>query len=210
MRRLERMFELYDYMRLDHFLGFSSYYTVPQGKSAKEGSWNFGPGMKLFRKAYAKFGPLPVIAEDLGIVTPAVRALVASTGFPGMDVIQFKDNDVREKYESAPGKMAYSGTHDTQTLLGWCEQHFFGGDPMQAREDDRARWLAEDLLRKTLAARATVAMLPLQDVLGLDDRDRMNVPGVSEGNWSWQATSEQLEASRDRLRTLAEESGRKV
>ena len=210
MRRLERMFELYDYVRLDHFLGFSSYYTVPQGKSAKEGSWNFGPGMKLFRKAYAKFGPLPVIAEDLGIVTPAVRALVASTGFPGMDVIQFKDNDVREKYESAPGKMAYSGTHDTQTLLGWCEQHFFGGDPMQAREDDRARWLAEDLLRKTLAARATVAMLPLQDVLGLDDRDRMNVPGVSEGNWSWQATSEQLEASRDRLRTLAEESGRKV
>ena len=210
MRRLGRMFELYDYVRLDHFLGFSSYYTVPQGKSAKEGAWNFGPGIELFRTAYEKFGPLPVIAEDLGIITPAVRALVASTGFPGMDVVQFYDGDVRENYVPANGKIAYSGTHDTQTLLGWCEQHFYGGDPMYAKEDERARWLAADLLRKTLASKATVAMVPLQDVLGLDDRDRMNVPGVSEGNWSWQAKSADLEASREHLRKLAEESGRLV
>ncbi len=210
MRRLGRMFELYDYVRLDHFLGFSSYYTIPQGKSAKEGAWNFGPGMELFRTAYKKFGRLPVIAEDLGIITPAVRALVASTGFPGMDVIQFHDGDVRESYVPAKGKMAYSGTHDTQTLLGWVEQHFFGGNPSDALNDERAVRLADELLRKTLASRATVAMAPLQDVLGLDDRDRMNVPGVSEGNWSWQATSEQLEASRERLRKLAEESGRLV
>ena len=210
MRRLGRMFELYDYVRLDHFLGFSSYYTVPQGKSAKEGAWNFGPGMKLFRTAFEKFGPLPVIAEDLGVITPAVRALVASTGFSGMDVVQFHDGDVREGYEPAPGKMAYSGTHDTQTLLGWVEQHFFGGDPTKATDDSRAVELAESLLRKTLNSRATVAMVPLQDVLGLDDRDRMNVPGVSEGNWSWRATEEQLVASQDRLRKLAEESGRLV
>ena len=208
MRRLGRMFELYDYVRLDHFLGFSSYYTIPQGKSAKEGAWNFGPGIELFRTAFKKFGPLPVIAEDLGIITPAVRALVASTGFPGMDVVQFFDGDVREGYKPAPGKMAYSGTHDTQTLLGWTEQHFFGGDPADAVGDERAERLADDLLHKTLASKATVAMVPLQDVLGLDDRDRMNVPGVSEGNWSWQATSEQLDASRERLRRLAEESGR--
>jgi 4-alpha-glucanotransferase len=104
--------------------------------------------------------------------------------------------------------MAYSGTHDTQTLLGWCEQHFFGGDPANAMGDERAVWLADDLMRKTLASSATVAMVPLQDVLGLDDASRMNVPGVSEGNWSWQATSEQLEASAERLHRLAEESGR--
>jgi 4-alpha-glucanotransferase len=210
MRRLGRMFELYDFVRLDHFLGFSSYYTIPQGKSAKEGAWNFGPGIELFRTAYEKFGPLPVIAEDLGIITPAVRALVASTGFPGMDVVQFFDGDVREGYKPAPGKMAYSGTHDTQTLLGWCEQHFFGGDPSNAMGDERAVRLADDLMRKTLGSDATVAMVPLQDVLGLDDASRMNVPGVSEGNWSWQATSEQLEASQERLRKLAEESHRLV
>ncbi len=210
MQRLGRMFELYDYVRLDHFLGFSSYYAIPQGGNAKQGAWNFGPGIEIFRCAYKKFGPLPVIAEDLGIITPAVRALVASTGFPGMDVIQFFDGDVREGYQPAPGKMAYSGTHDTQTLLGWVEQHFFGGDPFNATGDGRAVELAERLLRATLNSRATVAMLPLQDVLGLDDRDRMNVPGVSSGNWSWRATSEQLAASQERLRKLAEESGRLV
>ena len=163
----------------------------------------------MFRKAYNKFGPLPVIAEDLGIITPAVRALVASTGFPGMDVVQFYDGDVREGYKPAPGKMAYSGTHDTQTLLGWCEQRFFGGNPADALGDGRAVELADNLLRKTLCSSATVAMAPLQDILGLDDASRMNVPGVSEGNWSWQATQEQLDASRDRLRKLAEECGRK-
>ena len=209
MRRLGRMFELYDYVRLDHFLGFSSYYTIAQGKTAKEGAWNFGPGIELFRTAFKKFGPLPVIAEDLGIITPAVRALVASTGFPGMDVIQFYDGgDVREGYVPAPGKMAYSGTHDTQTLLGWCAQHFFGRDPQHAAEDAESVRVADDLLRKTVQSEATVAMVPLQDVLGLDDRGRMNVPGVSEGNWSWQATDEQIEASRERLLALAKESGR--
>ena len=210
MRRLGRMFELYDFVRLDHFLGFSSYYVIPQGKGAVDGAWHFGPGIEMFRTAYNKFGPLPVIAEDLGIITPAVRALVASTGFPGMDVVQFYDGDVREGYKPAPGKMAYSGTHDTQTLLGWCEQHFFGGDPANAMGDERAVRLADDLMRKTLGSEATVAMVPLQDVLGLDDASRMNVPGVSEGNWSWQATSEQLEASQERLRRLAEESHRLV
>ena len=210
MRRLGRMFELYDYVRLDHFLGFSSYYTIPQGKSAMDGAWTFGPGIKLFRTAYKKFGPLPVIAEDLGIITPAVRALVASTGFPGMDVVQFFDGDVREGYKPAPGKIAYSGTHDTQTLLGWVAQHFFGRDPLTAATDEESVRVADDLLRKTLNSSATVAMVPLQDVLGLDDSARMNVPGVSEGNWSWRATQEQVDASRERLSALAKECGRAV
>jgi 4-alpha-glucanotransferase len=151
---------------------------------------------------------LPLIAEDLGIITPAVRALVAGSGFPGMDVVQFCDDDVRQGYQPAPGKMAYSGTHDTQTLLGWCNQHFFGGDPFRGRENKDAVKLCDEILRKTLASRATVAMAPLQDVLGLDDRDRMNVPGVSTGNWKWQATEQQLVDSAARLRELAEASGR--
>ncbi len=208
MRRLGRMLELYDHVRLDHFLGFSSYYAIPQGTSARDGSWNFGPGFDLFRTAHKRFGPLPMIAEDLGVITPAVRALVASTGFSGMDVIQFHDGDVRERYVPAPNKMAYSGTHDTQTLLGWVAERFCGADPADAQGNAEAVRLADDLLRKTVESSATVAMVPLQDVLGLDDRSRMNVPGVSEGNWTWQATSEQLEDARERLRALAEQSGR--
>ena len=89
MRRLERSFELYDYVRLDHFLGFSSYYSIPTGRQAADGRWNFGPGLDLFQKAYDRFGPLPFVAEDLGSITPAVRSLLSKTGFPGMDVIQF-------------------------------------------------------------------------------------------------------------------------
>lgn len=208
MRRLGRMFELYDYVRLDHFLGFSSYYAIPQDKSAKDGTWNFGPGRELFSAAYDKFGPLPLIAEDLGVITPAVRALVASTGFPGMDVVQFFDGDVREGYRPAPGKMAYSGTHDTQTLLGWCAERFFGRDANAAADDPEVVRLAEELLRSVVASSANVAMVPLQDILKLDDRARMNVPGVSEGNWTWRASSEQLEASREYLASLAKECGR--
>ena len=186
MARFERMVELYDYVRLDHFLGFSSFYVVPRGKTALDGFWRYGPGRKLFEQARERLGrPLPFVAENLGTVTPAVRALVASCGFPGMDVIQFADEDPRRGYRPAPGSVAYLGTHDTSTLIGWCERSF--GLP---REEARA--LAERLAARTVkevSGGGGVVMLQLQDVLGLGDEARMNVPGVAEGNWSWQAPS---------------------
>lgn len=201
MSRFKRMFELYDYVRLDHFLGFSSFYSIPKGKTALQGSWRFGPGVDLFREAYEHFGQLPIIAEDLGTVTPAVRALVAATGAPGMSVVQFVDEDVREGFHPNPGTCAFTGTHDTQTVVGWCENHF-GLNEWDATE------LARKLNDRVLGCDCDLAVLPLQDVLLLDNESRMNVPGVASGNWSWKAEQEQLDAASEYLRELVEKSNR--
>lgn len=199
MRRLERMLQLYDYVRLDHFLGFSSYYNIPAKRGALEGAWNFGPGMDLFRVAHEKFGALPFIGEDLGTITPAVRFLVAATGFPGMDVIQFSNEDVRQGYTPAPGKICYSSTHDTQTLLGWIKDRW---------PHERPEHVYRELMARCLYSSAEVVIVPLQDVLVLDDEARMNVPGTAEGNWCWQADEEPVGASVQYLAGLAVESGR--
>lgn len=124
MRRLARTFSLYDVTRLDHFLGFQNYYGVPSGCTALEGSWHAGPGISLFRRAHELLGQLPIIAEDLGSVTPATRSLLAQVGCCGMDVMQFADNDVREGWAPRQDKVAYTSTHDNQTLVGWCGQRF--------------------------------------------------------------------------------------
>ena len=201
MRRFGRMFELYDYVRLDHFLGFSSYYSIPVGCSALDGSWRFGPGLDLFRVAYERFGALPIIAEDLGTVTPAVRALVASSGAPGMSVALFVDEDVREGFHPAPDACAFTGTHDTETLVGWCENHFGLG-----RHD--AVELAKKIERFVLQSESDLAVLPLQDVLLLGNDSRMNMPGVAEGNWTWQADEADVKAASAYLRKLVEERKR--
>lgn len=201
LRRFSRAFSLYDYVRLDHFIGFSSYWMVPKGVPASEGSYAFGPGVDLFEAAYKQFGSLPFIAEDLGALTPAVRALVAETGLPGMDVIQFCDADVRRAYEPPAGAVAYTGTHDNQTLVGFCEKRF------DVAGDEAVR-LADSLMERVVGSRADVAIVALQDVLGLGDEARMNVPGVAEGNWSWHADGAAVEAAGPRLRELAEKSER--
>ena len=199
MRRLERMLELYDYVRLDHFLGFSSYYNIPGGRGALEGSWNFGPGIDLFRAAHERFGNLPFIGEDLGTITPAVRFLVATTGFPGMDVVQFYNEDVRRGYEPVPGKICYPSTHDTQTLVGWIKEKW----PFEGMEH-----VYREVMSKCINSSANVVIIPLQDVLVLDDTARMNVPGTAEGNWSWRADEDAVNASRQYLASLARDSNR--
>lgn len=201
LARLERAVKTYDYVRLDHFIGFSSYYKIAKGKPAREGSFSFGPGLDLFRAAYQKLGPLPFIAEDLGVITPAVRALIAETGIPGMDIVQFSDGDVREGYEPKPGTVTFTGTHDNQTLLGFCQSRF-------GLEGDEAAQMAGRIATSVLGSKNDVAIMPLQDVLGLDDAARMNVPGVAEGNWSWQAAWEDVVAATGRLTQMAQTSGR--
>ena len=201
LARLERAVKTYDYVRLDHFIGFSSYYKIAKGKPAREGSFSFGPGLDLFRAAYQKLGPLPFIAEDLGVITPAVRALIAETGIPGMDIVQFSDDDVREGYEPKPGTVTFTGTHDNQTLLGFCQSRF-------GLEGDEAAQMADRIAASVLGSKNNVAIMPLQDVLGLDDAARMNVPGVAEGNWSWQAAWEDVVAATGRLTQMAQASGR--
>ncbi|MBR3224702.1 MAG: 4-alpha-glucanotransferase [Atopobiaceae bacterium] len=199
MRRLERMMHLYDYVRLDHFLGFSSYYNIPGGRGAMEGAWNFGPGLDLFRVARERFGNLPFIGEDLGTITPAVRFLVSTTGFPGMDVILFANEDVRQGYTPADGKICYTSTHDTQTLVGWIKSKW----PYDKFDD-----VYRELMWRCMNSSANVVMTPLQDVLVLDDDARMNVPGVAENNWNWQADLDSVVAAKQYLSSLARDSGR--
>ena len=201
LARLERAVETYDYVRLDHFIGFSSYYKIAKGKPAREGSFSFGPGLDLFRAAYQKMGPLPFIAEDLGVITPAVRALIAETGIPGMDIVQFSDGDVREGYEPKPGTVTFTGTHDNQTLLGFCQSRF-------GLEGEEATQMADRIAASVLGSKNDVAIMPLQDVLGLDDAARMNVPGVAEGNWSWRAEEQDVLLATERLKELARAAGR--
>ena len=178
---MKRALGLYDYVRLDHFLGFSAYYAIPAGSTAREGVWLPGPGLDFFEKARAELGPLPLIAEDLGPVTQEVRDLLEQTGIPGMQVVQFDDpGPLDARWRPEPGKLLYASTHDTSTLVGWLESDL----GVSAR---KARTLARKLREKMLASGAAVVMFQLQDVLGLDDAARMNTPGVAEGNWRWQA-----------------------
>lgn len=188
--RLERAFSLYDAVRLDHFRGFESYWAIPAGKKAVSGKWLFGPGPALFEAAYRRFGPLPLVAEDLGMITPAVRGLVARCGFAGTDVLQFFNGDPRMGYTPPKGKVAYSGTHDNATLLGWSAERYPDEDP-----EETAAQLLENLFR----CDAQVVIVPLQDVLGLGDEARMNTPGTVGNNWQWQAKQADF---RDRGETL--------
>ncbi len=196
MRRLQRAFDLYDYVRLDHFIGFLRYFSIPAGQKAAEGTYRPGPGLRLFQAAFDRFGPLPIIAEDLGAITPAVRALSAACGFPGMDIVQFADgNDPLAGYFPRPEKIAYTGTHDNQTLVGYVHDRYPNLD---------ARAGASQLAEAAAACSADVCILPLQDIIGLDDDARMNVPGTAEGNWVWKAKAADVKAALPRARQLAD------
>ena len=201
--RLRRTLSLYDRLRLDHFLGFQSYFSIPADGDAKDGRWLPGPGIELFRRVHEELGPLPLIAEDLGYLTPAVRALTAGTGFPGMDVLQFADYDVRGDIRPHAGKIMYTSTHDTATLLGWCERSF-----CSPGDTEGARRMADDIIRRALESSAALVMMPLQDVLGLGDEARMNVPGTAAGNWAWQADETAIAAIEARTAALLHETGR--
>ena len=196
LRRLERAFDLYDLVRLDHFIGFARYYSIPVGCKATAGTYRPGPGAAFFRRAYERFGALSIIAEDLGLITPGVRALCATCGFPGMDIIQFADGgDPLSGYWPRPEKVVYTGTHDNQTIAGYAKARY---PQMDADE------VAATLTERVVTCAAPVRILPLQDVLGLDDQARMNVPGTSEGNWMWQADEEAVMQASARMQELVE------
>jgi len=180
IERLRRTFELFDLTRIDHFRGFASYWSVPEGaETAREGSWRKGPGAAVFRAAEAELGPLPVIAEDLGHITPDVERLRDELGYPGMVVLLWAFGGRRDSPHRLTNHrrhaVVYTSTHDTDTLAG----HFEGED-------------AWALLEVALGSRAALAMIPAQDVLGLGSEARMNTPGREEGNWTWRLEPGQL------------------
>lgn len=181
--RLRRTFQLFDLTRIDHFRGFADFWAIPEGKpDARTGHWLPGPGEAVFRAAEAELGPLPVIAEDLGLITPDVIELRDALGFPGMVVLLWSFHGPKSnphRFENHREHLViYSTTHDTDTLRG----HLPDRDP----------W---ELIELTLSSRAALAMLPLQDVLELGSEARMNTPGEELGNWGWRLEPGQLTAA---------------
>jgi 4-alpha-glucanotransferase len=211
IERLRRTFELYDMTRIDHFRGFVAYWAVIKGrKTAKSGRWLPGPGAELFRAAEAELGPLPVVAEDLGVITPPVERLREELGFPGMVVVQFAFAGVPSNPHRLENHrehaVAYTGTHDHDTALGWFRS--LPPAPRQATGFTSAEphW---ELIEYTLSSRAALSIVQLQDVLGLGSEARLNTPGTRNGNWRWRLAPGQLtKAHARRLRAVTEEHGR--
>jgi 4-alpha-glucanotransferase len=218
--RLQRSFELFDVVRVDHFRGFVAYWSVPAGaRDARGGRWRRGPGRAVFDAATRALGhELPVIAEDLGVITPAVHRLRDALGYPGMVVIQFglEPDDLQSPHRVAnhvADRVAYSGTHDNDTLRGFYQSL---DDARRAAVDDelaragvaeREPWWA--LIRLTFSSPARMALIQAQDVLGLGSEARMNTPGRAAGAWKWRMREGALTAElARRLRAVTEEAGR--
>ncbi|MFN8506525.1 MAG: 4-alpha-glucanotransferase [Dehalococcoidia bacterium] len=203
-----------DILRLDHFRGFEAAWEIPADEpTAVHGHWVPGPGRALFDALTAALGPLPVVAEDLGVITAAVRALCDGLAYPGMKVLQFAfGDDAANPYlphNLDPRSVIYTGTHDNDTTAGW----FASAGEVELA--NLRRYLAcehpcpDDLARMAYRAVSDLAILPMQDVLGLGREARMNVPGEPDGNWGWRFRWDELPPGRhDWLRELAHTYGR--
>jgi 4-alpha-glucanotransferase len=211
VERFRRTLELVDVTRVDHFRGFVAYWAVPEKhKTARRGEWRRGPGRELFDAVAAELGELPLIAEDLGVITPAVETLRDDLGLPGMHVLQWGFSGARSNPHAPPNHrengVVYTGTHDNDTAVGWWAS-------LSAREraatglDERDP--AWSLIETAYASRAQLAIVPMQDVLRLGSDSRMNMPGSGTGNWSWRlADGELTEERAAELRIAAEATGR--
>jgi 4-alpha-glucanotransferase len=215
--RLRRVFDLYDLARIDHFRGFVAYWAVPAGaRHALSGRWRRGPGKAVFTAAARELGELPLIAEDLGVITEPVERLRTALGLPGMVVLQFgfDDPDSTHRPENhTADRIVYTGTHDHDTVAGWYASL---SPEIRARVDatiDRygvrepePHW---SLIRLAFASPAVVAMMQAQDVLGLGSEARMNQPGTAKGAWKWRLHGGELTADlANRLREATEAAGR--
>jgi 4-alpha-glucanotransferase len=193
-----------DLVRIDHFRGFEAFWSVPYGEqTAKNGEWIPGPGDALFVALEQALGQLPIVAEDLGVITPAVDALRENHGIPGMVVLQFEVGDPDFDLECiAENSVCYTGTHDNDTTLGWFRGN---GDDTRTEQEiettrDRALELTGgspetihlDMIRLAFASRAAMAVAPMQDFLGLDSTARLNRPGTTLNNWRWRMSADAL------------------
>jgi len=220
VERLRRTFALVDLTRIDHFRGFVAYWAVPaDAPDARGGTWRRGPGRAVFDAAVAALGDLPVIAEDLGVITPPVTRLREALGLPGMVVLQFafSPDDPRSTHHPrahVERSVVYTGTHDNDTARGWWES-VGEGERAGVRAALSAAGLEAtsepwwDLVRLAHSSPAMLAMVQAQDVLGLGSSARMNVPGTSRGSWRWRMEPGALTAEHARrLRESTEAAGR--
>ncbi len=210
LQRVKSLLDYVDLTRIDHFRGFEAYWAVPEGEeTALNGEWVQAPGEAFFNAVKAEFGSLPILAEDLGVITPEVEALRDQFDFPGMKILQFAfGGDHTNPYlpfNYVRNCLVYTGTHDNDTTVGWFDKaseyerdrvlRYLGG-----LHADGIHW---DLIRLALSSIANQAIIPLQDVLGLGSFARMNSPGKPDGNWAWRYRSEMLTGElRERLREL--------
>ena len=213
--RFRRTLEMVDVVRVDHFRGFESYWAVPAAEeTAINGAWRPGPGRALFDAVRREVGELPLIAEDLGIITPEVEALRDELRLPGMRVLQFAFGGDDPENPHLPrnyvhNAVAYTGTHDNDTVLGW----YADADGTERNAVDAVAGAGREmhwrLIETVLASNAGWAIVPLQDVLGLGGQARMNTPGVAEGNWAWRLREGQLTPElAERLADLVRRTGR--
>jgi 4-alpha-glucanotransferase len=209
--RFRRTFELVDVCRIDHFRGFVSYWAIPErNTTAKRGHWRPGPGAELFRAVADELGGLPLIAEDLGHITPPVYRLRDELGLPGMVVLLWAFRGGRRSphrlENHRANSVAYTSTHDTDTVVGWFESQSRRQRAATGLDPREPNW---GLIELAYSSPASLAIVPAQDVLGLGSEARMNRPGETEGNWSWRLEHGALTpALARRLRRLAEQHGR--
>jgi 4-alpha-glucanotransferase len=197
--RIKRQLDLYDLIRIDHFRGFEAYWEIPAtSKTALDGHWCKAPGEELFASLQSRFTHLPVVAEDLGYITPEVTQLRKHFGMPGMKVLQFAFDGTEDNphlpANYAPDYIAYTGTHDNNTTVGWFDEldanmKAFVLTKLEHNEEAMP-W---PMIQTVMASKATIAMLPLQDLLGLGGEHRMNTPGTIEGNWLWRFRWDQID-----------------
>ncbi|MBS4535508.1 4-alpha-glucanotransferase [Clostridium sp. D2Q-14] len=192
IERFQHSFKLYDVLRIDHFRGFESYWEIQYGaEDAVNGEWIKGPGIKFFKKLKTELGNLNIIAEDLGFLTDDVRKLLKCSGFPGMKVLQFAF-DSREESDYLPHNydkncVVYTGTHDNSTIIGWCsnadkQDVNYAVKYLKLDSNEGVNW---GYIRGAWSSTAYLAITTMQDLLGLDDTGRMNIPSTVGGNWSW-------------------------
>lgn len=213
LKRIGKSKENYDMLRIDHFRAFDTYYAIPAGhQTAEHGTWEKGPGMELFNAIKNDIGDVNIIAEDLGEIFDSVKELLKDTGFPGMRVLQFGFNpdntdNIHLPHNYPANCCAYTGTHDNATIMQWYKE----ADPKSRAM--AKRYLKPNLFKKfnmccirtVYASPANLAIIPMQDVLGLGKEGRMNVPSTLGGNWNWRMLPGKLTVSKaEALKDLAD------
>lgn len=225
MKRIRFSFELYDMVRVDHFRGFDQYYAIPFGETtAIHGAWEDGPGIAIFEKIKEVFGKVNIIAEDLGFLTPSVLKLLEDTGFPGMKVLEFAFNAGEESsylpYLYQKNCVVYTGTHDNDTVVGWYEalspedrkfvNDYMGISDLDEKNPLSTKEIAWNVIRLALASTADLAVIPMQDYLGLNFEARINTPSTLGGNWTWRMKKDAFTPEiRERCRQMNRLYGRR-
>ena len=214
--RIKAASKLYDLTRIDHFRAFASYYSIPYpAENAINGEWVEGPRIKFFKMMEEAIGKIDIVAEDLGTLTPDVTELMEQTGYPGMKVLEFAF-DSGEENDYLPHKytencIVYTGTHDNDTVMGWVETAkpedvSYARSYCQMPEDEPFNW---GLIRTAYQSKAGMAIIPVQDILGLGKEARMNIPSTLGGNWTWRVDKAALtDELAEKLKTMSVNSGR--